>query len=321
MAPLRVALQWCSIPMSHADGDSEILVTDRPRIEPSGTDALRVRAPAKINLNLLVGPRRPDGFHPLDSFVARVTLYDEIELRSRHDGRICFACTGADCGPDEQNLAHRAARVLGAESGRAAGGADIVLSKRIPAGSGLGGGSSDAAAVLVGLNELWGLSKSAAELTELALQLSSDAAIFFGPPTARMTGRGERIEPAAVHPFFAVVYLSDFASATAEVYAAFDRQQCAEVEQLEPELLADNPPSCWRGRLSNQLTDAAVEVCGELGELRRRLCEAAGLAVSMTGSGSAFFILCDTLQEARQLLTKLPGDLRERCIIVRQNPW
>ncbi|MHC4986504.1 MAG: GHMP family kinase ATP-binding protein, partial [Planctomycetota bacterium] len=111
------------------------------RIERLDEVSVRCHAPAKLNLNLLVGLRRDDGYHPLDSIVAAVTMYDRIDLRVRDDDEIRLSVEGLDCGPAESNLAMRAAMALATECG--ASGVDIDLLKVIPPGRGLGGGSSD----------------------------------------------------------------------------------------------------------------------------------------------------------------------------------
>jgi len=281
-------------------------------------DGLLVSAAAKINLNLLVGPRREDGYHPLDSLVARVTLYDEIELRARRDGRIVFSCSGFDCGPEEHNLAFRAAGAL--VSGRDVPGAEIVLRKHIPPGKGLGGGSSDAAAVLEGLNELWRLGLSRTELAALAGGLSSDAPLFLGPPALRMTGRGERIEPVTVHPFLAVLWMGDPVCSTKAVYEAFDRRPAAMERQLDANLLT-SPSSRWRGLLVNQLAPPAEELAPQLRQARQEMSGAIHQPVCMTGSGSALFVLCDDAEEAKAVLSALPESLRKDCIIVADNGW
>lgn len=279
-----------------------------------------VRASAKINLNLLVGPRRSDGFHPLDSYVAKVTLYDEVRLRRRSDGEIRLACRGIECGDDEKNLALRAARAL-AEQGGVSAGADVALSKRIPPGRGLGGGSSDAAAVLYGLNELWRLDVPEGELFDLAARLGSDVPLFLGPAACRMTGRGETVEPVRVHPFVAVLVLPRAACATAKVYRACDDQPAAMGQQLSPRMIAEQPPSAWRGLLVNQLASAARRVCMELDEVWTKLAGAVGLTVAMSGSGSALFILCDDEAEASAAMADVPSELKELCVLVRQNDW
>lgn len=296
---------------------SATILPPRPRFELLAA-GLIVNAPAKINLNLLVGARGDDGYHSLDSLAAKVTLYDRIELRPRDDGAVRLECTGFDCGPKEDNLALRAGRLLA--GGADAGGADIMLAKSIPPGRGLGGGSSDAAAVLAGLNEIWRLGLATAQLGELAAQLGSDVPLLLGPPAARMTGRGQHVQPVEVHDFVAVLCLPDFACSTAEVYRAFDRSRPAMGRQLPLEAPAQ-PPSQWRGLLVNQLTDAAWSTCGEVEGIMARLREACDLPVCMTGSGSATFILCDDGAEAAAALAAMPDDIRRQCVAVRNNPW
>jgi 4-diphosphocytidyl-2-C-methyl-D-erythritol kinase len=303
--------------MYAGNGNEIDLLQPRPRVEGL-SGGLLVRAAAKINLNLLVRPRGEDGYHPLDSFVAKVTLYDEIELRGRGDGQIAFSCSDPDCGADEHNLAFRAARALA--SGRDVPGAEIVLRKRIPAGRGLGGGSSDAAAVLEGLNKLWRLGLSKAELSALAAGLSSDAPLFLSAPAVRMTGRGERIEPVTVHPFLAVLWMSDLVCSTTAVYKTFDHSPAEMAKQLDPKLLA-GPPSHWRGLLENQLAPAAEWLYPQLGRARVEISAAVARPVCLTGSGSALFVLCNELHEARQVLAASPERLRRDCIIVANNPW
>jgi len=369
-------------------------MSPRPRHQQLPGGAICVAAPAKINLDLLVGPRRADGYHPLDSIVAKVSLYDEITLTPRDDGQITLACRSADCGPAEMNLAYRAAKLLARDAGlgnrsmgvspmsltgvspvdsaetndqhgrdppladathgqvlgtpdgdaratrnaRAVTGVDIALAKHIPPGKGLGGGSSDAAAVLAGLDQLWRLATPADRLAELAAALGSDVPLFLGPPAARMTGRGEKLHPVAVHSFAAVLHMPDFACATADVYRAFDRLANAAgaltgapptspahagrpVPRREQIDLAATPPSAWRARLANDLTAAAEAVSEQLRQTLELLRACAAAPVSMTGSGSAMFIICDSVDEAQAVARRLPPDLPGRTVIVLPNPW
>jgi len=304
--------------MSQGPLESFLVPAQPGRLESSQDGTLRVWAPAKINLNLLVGPKRPDGYHRLDSIVARITLYDEILVRRREDGRISFRCRGADCGADQDNLALRAARLLGERFG--AGGADISLIKHIPPGRGLGGGSSDAAAVLLAINELWDLGAGAEELCSLAGRLGSDVPLFVGPPAARMTGRGEVLQAIPVHPFAAVLVLPDFACSTGQVYRAFDAAPPPDGTQLDAALLREKP-SRWRGLLENQLAPAAAKVAPRLGEMLDRLGNCLPQGVCLTGSGSAMFALCDDPAEAATVLARVPADVRSSCLVVRNNPW
>jgi len=299
--------------------DNTPIVPARRRYEALSDGWVLVRAPAKINLNLLVGPRRGDEFHSLDSLVAKVTLYDSLRLRRWDDERIEFNCEGLDCGPDERNLALLAAREMVARGGGY--GARIELVKRIAPGGGLGGGSSDAAAVLWGLNRLWSTGLTDAALRELAAGIGSDVPLFLGPPAARMTGRGECVEAVDIHDFTAVIFMPGLSCPTPEVYAAYDRRPPRAGEQLKAEFVSARPPSAWRHRLRNDLLDAACEVRPELADLRDRLARATSVPVCLTGAGSAMFFLCDDAAEASAVVGGLDADIRRRCVVVSRNPW
>lgn len=309
------------------------------QFEQAGKDLL-VFAPAKINLNLLVGPRRPDGYHDLDSYVVKVSLYDRILLTPRYDGGIAFSCAGADCGSDEKNLALRAARLLAGSlppsKDKFAPGVNIRLAKQIPPGKGLGGGSSDAAAVLAGLNRLWALGMSAEQLSALGAKLGSDVPLFLGPPASRMTGRGEYIATTAVHPFTAVLYLPDLVCPTMDVYKAFDALAAEnphapawsadtpshlDARQLKAGTIAVQPASKWRKHLHNNLAPAAHRVCPALAAASQKLSHQIAPPVHMTGSGSALFVLCDSVAEANTALDAMEDDFRQHCCLVQMNPW
>jgi 4-diphosphocytidyl-2-C-methyl-D-erythritol kinase len=293
---------------------------------------LRAWAPAKINLNLLVGPCRGDGFHPLDSLVAKITLYDQIDLSPRSDGRVVFSCNSTDCGSDEKNLALRAGLLLAEAAknrpglGANACGADIALIKNIPPGKGLGGGSSDAASVLAGLNELWQLGLAKDELAGLGATLGSDVPLFFGGTFSRMTGRGEFVRPIALPDFYAVLCLPQLATSTAAVYHAFDalaNQGGIGMGKSSLILDNDNPPagrpSAWRELLRNDLLPPALRVCPGLAEIMQALAQA-DPTVCLTGSGSAMFILCDDQAQAYRTLANIAPQVAAMCMIVRSQP-
>jgi len=304
--------------MQRTLGDSPRSHPRARQVEVLGDGSLRVLAPAKINLNLLVGPRRQDGYHSLDSIVAKVSLYDEVELRPRDDDKLLFAAEGMADSPHEGNLAYRAAVLLSPEAGGR--GAEIRLTKAIPVGRGLGGGSADAAAAIAGLNELWRLGLPASRLAKIGASLGSDVPLFFGAAASRMTGRGENVEPVRVHPFFAILLLPPFGCSTAAVYRAFDDAPPEPGEQLDVAALT-GPPSRWRGRLVNQLALAAGRVQPRVAEILSELGCALPVPVQLTGSGSAMFLLCDDLAEARELASMIPSTIDCRKIVVEGNPW
>lgn len=159
-----------------------------------GPKPLRLLAPAKINLALEVLRRRTDGYHELDTVLTTIDLADEVRLAA-HDGLdVGLAGTGSDDIDQAEELCGRAARALADAAGRAAD-ARIEVTKRVPVAAGLGGGSSDAAAVLRGLDVLWELDWPVERLEEIAAQLGSDVPFFLHGGTARCTGRGEIVEP------------------------------------------------------------------------------------------------------------------------------
>lgn len=291
------------------------------RIESISPSCLRTYAPAKINLHLLVHPVAEDGYHPLDSLVAKITFCDVIDLQLRSDGEITFSCAGAACGPDEGNLALLAAKLLAPMRRGSDLGVAVSLAKSIPPGAGLGGGSSDAAAVLVALNQLWQLGLPHSDLRELAAELGSDVPLFVDGPAARITGRGEIVHPIEVHPFTVALLLPEFACKTPEVYREFDKAPPPPAEVIDPEVIASRPPSQWRGLLANQLAPAARRVCPELAELWDRLSAAVPLPVHLTGSGSVLFVLCDDDEELRSVMSAVPPQLRTLCRPAGTNPW
>jgi len=311
--------------MSRGGTDNSLWLA-RPQFEPAAGGGLLCRAPAKLNLTLRVLGRREDGYHELDSIVAKLTLYDELTFRPRGDGQILLKCAGYDCGPPGENLAVRAAELLREKMPGA--GAEIHLAKRIPPGTGLGGGSSDAAAALQALNRLWGVGLSRAGLGELAGQIGSDVPLFLDGPSVRIRGRGERVQPLAVHPFWAAVWLPNIACDTARVYARYDEmaadRAAASDDRSAPAAiadLADKPASRWRDGLFNDLRAPAEALYPQLAEASDRLASSTAVPVHMTGSGSALFTLFDEQSSARRAVAELPEDMRTACRVVGLNAW
>jgi len=238
-------------------------------------------APAKLNLHLEVLGRRDDGFHEVDTVLQTVSLRDSV--RVERAARVELTVEG-DAPGGRENLAWRAAEALGV-------GARIHLVKRIPAGAGLGGGSSDAAAVLVCLDALYGLGLGPAGLHPVAARLGADVPFFLAGGLARCRGVGERVEPLppARRAEFLLV-APEFGTSTARVYQALPTGLTGGARPASVFL------SRWFGeeraapeRYFNRLQAAAEALDPRLRRLREALERATGAAFSMTGSGSAYF--------------------------------
>jgi len=256
---------------------------------------LLVRCPAKLNLFLEVVRRRPDGYHDLDTVMQAVDLYDDLHIEPRPGSALSLECDDPSLPTDGRNLALRAAIALRDRTGCHAG-AHLALAKRIPQQAGLGGGSSDAAGALVGLNAAWGLGLSTEELRGVAAAVGSDVAFFLFGGAARCTGRGEVVEPvAATLACDFVLVCPPFAVPTAEAYARLRLPLTSARPSASMLLrhLAGNDVVALAETLYNRLEEPAFDIHPELGEIKGRLV-ATGLfaGVGMTGSGSALFGLC-----------------------------
>lgn len=187
-------------------------------ISERNAGAILVWAPAKVNLFLEVLGKRADGYHEIATFMVAVSLWDTLCFQEVTDGEIVVQCDRAELSTGPDNLICRAAERLRQRTGCHLG-AGIRLRKRIPLAAGLAGGSSDAAAALAGLNQLWRLQLSKVELKEVAAAIGSDVPFFFETPAAWGTGRGEVVEPVTLpKAMWFVLACPPFGVATADVY-------------------------------------------------------------------------------------------------------
>jgi len=257
-------------------------------------EELRVLAYAKLNLVLRVVGRRDDGYHLLQTLMCAVDLADELHLREAEG--ITLRVEGLEIPPGE-DLVLRAVRLLAERTGMGKG-VHVRLVKRIPAGAGLGGGSSDAAAALAGLNRLWGLGLSRAELQEIGLELGADVPFFFSDSPAWAEGVGEKLTPANVPlPAAFLILVPPFPCPTPAVYRLYDELG---IPFSCPVRLEDELPG-WE----NDLWPAAVRLRPRLAELRRALAGLGGLGVGMSGSGSALFAAFTDEEDAERALDEL----------------
>jgi 4-diphosphocytidyl-2-C-methyl-D-erythritol kinase len=263
-------------------------------------DRLVVPAPAKLNLVLRVGPRASDGYHPLASLMmALAGLGDEVSIAKAH--RRTLSCPGAPEGP--ANLAWRAVDALEAACRRPLP-ARIAIVKRIPIQAGLGGGSSDAAAVLIGMDALYGLGLGTTALERLAADLGSDVPFFIRGGTQWATGRGERLVPQPLpDDLFAVICGPVASLATAQVYRAFDRLETGRAIDPTP------PESPWAtgGWVANDLWPAARVLAPGLDAAAADLARLGAHAVLLCGSGGAIAGLWTSQDGAESAAACLPS--------------
>lgn len=281
--------------------------------EVSGTQrAVTVRVPAKINLLLGVGPRRPDGFHELNTVFCAVELYDTVTAVAA--GELRVQLTGPESAGlprDQRNLAWRAATLLASHAGIRPSVA-LLIDKAIPVAAGLAGGSADAAATLLACARLWNLALDPGALGVLAAELGSDVSFALHGRCALGTGRGERLRPVASPEFHWVLAAARGELSTPEVYGALDRQRSAGIEQApvgDPEpviaALATGNPHVLAASLGNDLEPAALALAPYLGDTLAAGREAGALAGLVSGSGPTCAFLAADRETAELIARRL----------------
>ena len=266
---------------------------------------IEVAAPAKVNLALLVGPVRPDGFHEIASLMLPVTLADRVVVERTPGAGLDVVC---DVAPGEQNLAARIVRELETRLERTFE-VRITISKHVPHGGGLGGGSSDAAATLVALERLFDLDLSTRLRYEVAAAVGSDVPFFLWPGPQLAMGRGQVLKPVELPELDLVVAVPGIGLSTAVVYGWRDEDAETTLKQFAPRAgeLASAAQSATTAAdvaalVRNDLEAGVVARRPEVGALRERLLAAGALTAAMTGSGAAVFGLFATAAAARAAL-------------------
>jgi 4-diphosphocytidyl-2-C-methyl-D-erythritol kinase len=300
-------------------------MVDKEQFESLG-DGLLVRAPAKINLSLLVAGKRPDGFHELETIMAKVNWYDEILIEPGQKAGIELICNGPQWAPaGEENLVYRAAKLLMNSCGERAD-IKITLTKNIPAGSGLGSASSDAAATLIGLNQYLELQIPNRRLAKLAPKLGSDVAFFLGGPLAFCTGKGEKIKKLDKNfNFLALLILPDVSVSTQKVYANYKHNQPI-YEKLSTQINSYIPKKridLVVKMCANMLQRSSFGLVEGLAELKAKI-ESFGIGpCCLSGSGPAMFFIIESGDEgiAGQYKHKLEEKIGCKSIIASSNRW
>ena len=299
------------------------------------------RVPAKLNLQLAVGPRRADGYHGLVTVFHAVSLFDEVTAEAAGQDGVTVTGEGADRVPsDQDNLALRAVAALRTAVGGAvrAAGVHVTIAKRIPVAAGLAGGSADAAGALVACNELWRSGLTQRQLGTVAAKVGSDVAFALLGGTAVGRGRGERLTPALAPatPYHWVLAFADGQLSTPEVYAALDRLRAAKGargergdgqspraggprgvgprEIMEPNLdaalmtaLRSGDPTRVGRAVSNDLQPAAVALFPALRKTLAAGLELGALGALVAGSGPTCAFLASNADRALDLAVSLSG--------------
>lgn len=272
--------------------------------------AVRVRAHAKINLDLRVLGTRADGFHELRTVFQAIGLHDTVECMAR-EGPFAIECDVAGVPLDRANLVWRAAETLWRSARRTGPLRDVLvkLTKRIPLQAGLGGGSADAAATLLGLVKLWKLPVRTSQLTDLAATLGSDVPFFLSGGTALGLGRGDEVYPLADLPrHWIVLLVPGFGVSSADAYRWYDGEREGAGGAMRRE--AQYVPGPWPSRAAQMINDLEAPIARhhpEIDQMRAALRRSGALAAAMTGSGSTVFGLFQRRRDATAAVARLAG--------------
>jgi len=261
---------------------------------------LRIKAFAKVNLFLEIVDRRSDGYHLLSTVFQTISLADELTLRPAET--LELSCSDPALPTDETNLAMRAAVWLKAGLGEKKGAA-IHLDKKTPMGAGLGGGSSDAAAVLTGLSKLWRRQPAGSMLIKGAGKLGADVAFFLKGGTCAAAGIGDNLKPLPkLAKTWLVLVYPGFGVSTKEAYSKVKVALSGKrsLKNLIP-LLAKPRPHAWVGELFNRFEEFIFPDHPELPQLKRELVEAGALGALMSGSGSSVFGVVENEAQGRKI--------------------
>ncbi|HEY0936178.1 MAG TPA: 4-(cytidine 5'-diphospho)-2-C-methyl-D-erythritol kinase [Trebonia sp.] len=310
--------------------------------------SVTVRVPAKINLQLAVGPLRPDGYHGLVTVFHAISLFDEVTVAPAGPDSSGPDSAGPDSGGIDSvtvtgegaaevpvtgdNLALRAVRALRDEQRRRGAvpgaGVAVAISKRIPVAGGMAGGSADAAAALVACNELWDAGLFPDELRQVAAAVGSDVAFAVAGGTAVGRGRGEQLTPVLAAPvrYHWVIALADGQLSTPAVYGALDRMRGA-AAVAEPELSAELMSALRAGdavrlgaALANDLQAPAVSLFPALSQTLSAGRELGALGALVSGSGPSCYFLARDEDQAAELAAALSGAGAGRAVVRADGP-
>ncbi len=280
-----------------------------------------LRAYAKVNLGLRVLHRRDDGYHELDTYFLQISLADQLFFEKTGSAKLVFTCNWPEIPADQSNLCVRAYHLIAAKMGRELG-LQLHLQKNVPAGGGLGGGSSDAAMTLMAINHIYRLGWSKKDLHQLALQLGSDVSFFLEGGLCRGQGRGEILSPLASLPqFWILLIVPGIAVSTASVYKNIKLGLTKSYRNSTFALLNFVPfDGCDIELLGvNDLEEVVFARHPELLAIKDKLQRAGALLANMTGSGAVVFGVFGSYEQAHQTQEEFRSEYR--TIVARPIKW
>jgi 4-diphosphocytidyl-2-C-methyl-D-erythritol kinase len=275
-----------------------------------------LKAPAKVNLFLNLVGRREDGYHQIETIFQAITLFDTITLLDSQDRGIRLECDASSVPLNEHNLVWRAAKAV-LDWTHLCRGVVIRLKKRIPIASGLGGGSSDAASTLVGLNRLWDIGLDRDVLVRMARELGADVPFFILGGTALGRGIGDDLTPIKTPPIHLVLITPRFSISTGQVYKGLKFRLTKEVLDITivHDCMQKEDLPGLASHLYNILEEVSLKNYPYLRRLKERLIREGALGSLMSGSGPAIFGLAPSLEEAHRIRSRL-GDIDEPVYVV-----
>jgi len=306
-------------------GDKDQMANDKEQIVELGNKLL-IRAPAKINLSLLVAGKRDDGYHDIETIMAKINWYDELLFEDGNRPGIELICEGPHWAPEgEENLVYQACQML-LQKAKINRNVRVTLTKNIPAGSGLGSASSDAAAALIGLSSFADMSFSRSELYPLAASLGSDVPFFLGGSLSYCYGKGEKIrEITQKFSFLALLLLSDVSVSTKSVYGNYVHENSVyrALKCKINSLLGKNRIDLVAGMCANMLEYSCFRLYPEVAELKRQIQLFGVGGICLSGSGSTIYCILDNaegdnIKICQRVLKEKNGC---RSLVVSSNKW
>ena len=270
--------------------------------------SLRLRAYAKINYALSIKGIREDGYHEISTVFQNISLADEVVLDRADTGFVLNVEPGrANVGPTKENTIYRAWELLRELTGSDLP-VEVSLYKKIPAGAGLGGASTDAAAFLVGVNELFGLGLDSGELAKLGLRIGADVPFFILGGTALGEGVGEKLNPLPAPPAHYLLLVKPGSGAeTASIYRAYDEKIPEKKTTTEPLMAAlhESDLGGFAAAVGNDFASVTPRFVSEVAEYEEQIIRSGALGASMSGSGTAVYGIFATEEDAQEAMLML----------------